>query len=83
MGTSLLDADNLTGAAFLERYPQGVPWQGISAELITARWNLGRAELDITATLVHALRERRARYGLQTMCESGGQANAMVVEALY
>ncbi|BEK96556.1 acetyl-CoA acetyltransferase [Nocardia seriolae] len=46
MGTSLLDADNLTGAAFLERYPQGVPWQGISAELITARWGFSRAQLD-------------------------------------
>ncbi|MEU6583325.1 hypothetical protein [Nocardia sp. NPDC046763] len=46
MGTGLLDVDNLTGAAFLEHYPQGVPWQGISAELITARWDLGHAELD-------------------------------------
>ncbi|MFJ9366077.1 hypothetical protein ACIRRA_16910 [Nocardia sp. NPDC101769] len=38
MGTSLLDVDNLIGAGFLERCPQGVPWRGISAELITARW---------------------------------------------
>ncbi|WP_433562681.1 thiolase family protein [Nocardia sp. CA-151230] len=54
MGTSLLDTDNLTGAAFLERYPQGVPWQGISAELITARWDLGRAELDDYALESHS-----------------------------
>lgn len=46
MGTSLIDADNLTGVDFLQRYPQGVPWQGISAELITARWGLSRAQLD-------------------------------------
>ncbi|MFI6868819.1 thiolase family protein [Nocardia sp. NPDC050406] len=46
MGTSLIDADNLTGVDFMQRYPQGVPWQGISAELITARWGLSRAQLD-------------------------------------
>ncbi|MGW4248300.1 thiolase family protein [Nocardia sp. NPDC004722] len=53
MGTSLLDADNLTGSAFLERYPQGVPWQGISAELITARWGFSRAQLDDYALESH------------------------------
>ncbi|MGV9664519.1 thiolase family protein [Nocardia niigatensis] len=53
MGTSLLDTDNLTGAAFLERYPQGVPWQGISAELITARWGFGRTQLDDYALESH------------------------------
>jgi acetyl-CoA C-acetyltransferase len=34
------------------------------------------------ATLVHALRARGRRYGLQTMCESGGIANVTIVEAL-
>ncbi|GAB3204210.1 thiolase family protein [Nocardia tengchongensis] len=53
MGTSLLDVDNLTGSAFLERYPQGVPWQGISAELITARWGFGRNQLDDYALESH------------------------------
>ncbi|MGW4532565.1 thiolase family protein [Nocardia sp. NPDC004340] len=53
MGTSLLDVDNLTGSAFLERYPQGVPWQGISAELITARWGFGRGQLDDYALESH------------------------------
>ncbi|GAB0105569.1 thiolase family protein [Nocardia sp. JMUB6875] len=64
MGTSLLDADNLTGAAFLERYPQGVPWQGISAELITARWRLGRAELDDYALESHARAADATKNGL-------------------
>lgn len=34
------------------------------------------------ATLVHALRARGKRWGLQTMCEGGGIANATVIEAL-
>jgi acetyl-CoA acyltransferase len=33
-------------------------------------------------TLVNAMRQRGARYGLQTMCEGAGQANATILEAL-
>jgi acetyl-CoA acetyltransferase family protein len=36
----------------------------------------------LTASLINGLIERRGRYGLQTMCESGGLANAMLVERL-
>ncbi|MGW4953386.1 thiolase family protein [Streptomyces parvulus] len=42
---------------------------------------LGASGTRLTTTLVHAMRERGARYGLQTMCEAGGMANAMVLEA--
>ena len=34
------------------------------------------------ATLVHALKKRGLRHGLQTMCEGGGVANVTIVEAL-
>ena len=34
------------------------------------------------ATLIHALRARGLRYGVQTMCEGGGIANATLIEAL-
>jgi acetyl-CoA acetyltransferase len=34
------------------------------------------------ATLVHRMRATSTRYGLQTMCEGGGLANAMVIERL-
>jgi acetyl-CoA C-acetyltransferase len=34
------------------------------------------------ATLVHALHRHGKRYGLQTMCEGGGQANVAIVERL-
>ncbi|MFG2543871.1 thiolase family protein [Streptomyces sp. NPDC048594] len=43
---------------------------------------LGASGTRLTTTLVHALRERGARYGLQTMCEAGGLANAMIMEAV-
>ena len=43
---------------------------------------LGASGTKLLATLVHALRRRGERWGLQTMCEGGGLANATVVEAL-
>ncbi|WP_280487822.1 thiolase family protein [Nocardia farcinica] len=43
---------------------------------------LGASGARLTTTLVHAMRERGARYGLQTMCEAGGLANAMILERL-
>jgi acetyl-CoA acetyltransferase family protein len=36
----------------------------------------------LTANLVAALEESGGRYGLQTMCESGGMANATLIERL-
>ncbi|WP_375394393.1 acetyl-CoA C-acetyltransferase [uncultured Sphingomonas sp.] len=43
---------------------------------------LGASGTKLMTTLVHALRRRRLRWGLQTMCEGGGQANVTIVEAL-
>ena len=43
---------------------------------------LGASGTKLMATLVHALRARGQRFGLQTMCEGGGIANATIVEAL-
>ncbi|GAA3124691.1 thiolase family protein [Streptomyces rectiviolaceus] len=43
---------------------------------------LGASGTRLMTTLVHAMRARGARYGLQTMCEAGGLANATVLEAL-
>jgi acetyl-CoA acyltransferase len=34
------------------------------------------------AVLPHALEQRGARYGLQVMCETGGLANATIIERL-
>ena len=43
---------------------------------------LGASGTRILATLVNHLEASGGRYGLQTMCEGGGMANAMVVERL-
>ncbi|MFI6503278.1 thiolase family protein [Nonomuraea typhae] len=43
---------------------------------------LGASGARIMTTLVNAMRERGARYALQTMCEAGGLANATILEAL-
>jgi acetyl-CoA C-acetyltransferase len=32
--------------------------------------------------LLHELERRGGRYGLQTMCEGGGQANVTIIERL-
>ena len=36
----------------------------------------------LMATLLHEMERTGARYGLQTMCEGGGQANATIIERL-
>jgi acetyl-CoA C-acetyltransferase len=43
---------------------------------------LGATGTKLMSTLIHALKARGGRYGLQTMCESGGIANATIVEVL-
>tara|TARA_R100000365_G_C2722048_1_gene54282 strand:+ start:119 stop:808 length:690 start_codon:yes stop_codon:yes gene_type:complete len=43
---------------------------------------LGASGTKLMTTLVHALRARGGRFGLQTMCEGGGMANVMIVEAM-
>ncbi|HTV95607.1 MAG TPA: acetyl-CoA C-acetyltransferase [Steroidobacteraceae bacterium] len=43
---------------------------------------LGATGAKLMATLVHALRARKRKYGLQTMCEGGGIANVTIIEAL-
>ncbi|MFI6472995.1 thiolase family protein [Streptomyces sp. NPDC050516] len=43
---------------------------------------LGASGTRLMTTLVHAMRERGARYALQTMCEAGGLANATILEAI-
>jgi acetyl-CoA acyltransferase len=43
---------------------------------------LGASGARIMTTLVHALEQRGGQYGLQTMCEGGGMANATIIERL-
>ena len=43
---------------------------------------LGASGARLMTTLVHHMRDHGIRYGLQTMCEGGGQANATILELL-
>ena len=43
---------------------------------------LGGSGAKLMTTLIHALHARGKRYGLQTMCEGGGQANVTILERL-
>lgn len=54
MKANRMGKDNM-GAAFHNRYPDGLVGQGISAELIAARWNITREEQDALALRSHVL----------------------------
>ncbi len=43
---------------------------------------LGASGTKLMATLVNAMEKRGSKYGLQTMCEGGGQANVTIIERL-
>ena len=43
---------------------------------------LGATGTKLMTTLLHELERRDGRYGLQTMCEGGGQANVTIIERL-
>jgi len=43
---------------------------------------LGGSGARIMTTLLAQLRDNNVRYGLQTMCEGGGMANATILERL-
>jgi acetyl-CoA acyltransferase len=54
------------------------PWGGA----IALGHALGSSGTRLLATLVNHLETTGGRYGLQTMCEGGGMANATVIERL-
>jgi acetyl-CoA C-acetyltransferase len=54
----------------------------VSGGAIALGHPLGASGAKLMSTMVHALRARGGRYGLQTMCEGGGIANVTIIEAL-
>lgn len=64
MGTAVLPGSNPFGVGMAERYPDGLVPQGISAELIAARWNLSRTQLDEFSAASHEKAARAAKDGL-------------------
>ncbi|WP_280476671.1 thiolase family protein [Nocardia farcinica] len=63
MGANVAGSADLGGVAFTERYPEGLVPQGISAELIAARWGLTRAQLDEFALSSHDKAARATKNG--------------------
>jgi acetyl-CoA acetyltransferase family protein len=62
---------------------------GLSAERLNPRGGaialghpLGASGARLMTTLIHHLEQTGGRFGLQTMCEAGGMANATIVELL-
>ena len=43
---------------------------------------LGATGVRLMTTMLNELERRKSRYGLQTMCEGGGQANVTIIERL-
>lgn len=43
---------------------------------------LGASGGRLMTTMIHALKQRNKRFGLQTMCEGGGMANVTIIERL-
>jgi acetyl-CoA acyltransferase len=64
MGSSVLPGSDPFGAGMAARYPEGLVPQGISAELITAKWGLSRAELDEFSAASHEKAARATKDGL-------------------
>jgi acetyl-CoA C-acetyltransferase len=54
----------------------------VSGGAIALGHPLGATGARLMTTLLHALERTGGRYGLQTMCEGGGQANVTIIERL-
>jgi acetyl-CoA acyltransferase len=66
MGANLVGSEDLSGVGFAERYPEGLVSQGISAELIAAKWGLTRMQLDEFALASHEKAALATKNGLFT-----------------
>lgn len=64
MGSNVLPGTDPFGPGIASRYPDGLVSQGVSAELIAARWNLPRSELDEFSVRSHRLAAAAANDGL-------------------
>lgn len=65
MRANRLGKDN-EGRAFRQRYPQPLVGQGVSAELIAARWDLDREQMDMVALESHRRAMAAEERGLST-----------------
>jgi acetyl-CoA acyltransferase len=64
MGSSVLPGSDPFGEGMAQRYPDGLVPQGISAELIAAKWGLSRTALDEFSASSHEKAARATKDGL-------------------
>lgn len=64
MGSSVLPGSDPFGTGMGARYPDGLVPQGISAELIAAKWGLSRTEFDEFSASSHEKAARATKEGL-------------------
>ncbi|HOL36577.1 MAG TPA: acetyl-CoA C-acyltransferase, partial [Rubrivivax sp.] len=62
----------------------GYPYErtNVNGGAIALGHPLGATGTKLMTTLLHELERRGGRYGLQTMCEGGGQANVTILERM-
>jgi acetyl-CoA acyltransferase len=62
----------------------GVPWDKVNVNggAMALGHPLGSSGSRLMGTMLNALEQRDARYGMQVMCEAGGLANATIIERL-
>ncbi|GGA63470.1 acetyl-CoA acetyltransferase [Nitratireductor aestuarii] len=62
----------------------GIPHEKVNVNggAIALGHPLGATGARLMTTMLHELERRGGRYGLQTMCEGGGQANVTIIERL-
>ena len=72
----------LGGAGVGGRAPADMDRVNVNGGAIALGHPLGCSGARLTATLLGELERSGGRYGLQTMCEGGGMANAMILERL-
>jgi acetyl-CoA acyltransferase len=60
---SAVHGEDVYGSRVAARYPEGLITQGLSAEIISARWKLGRDDLDQFAARSHRLAAQASAQG--------------------
>ena len=68
--------------AFAEALNLGLDKINVNGGAVSLGHPIGCSGARIVVTLVHALRDRKMRYGIAAICNGGGGASAMLIEAL-
>ncbi len=76
------EAFAVVGMAFIKDLDLDPNKVNVNGGAVALGHPIGASGARILTTLIHALRARKKRYGLASICIGGGEAVAVVVEAL-